>query len=498
MVVAGEEAFLLMPPEVVCSGGFQHVYSSPAGRYAVVMQAKENTPSPVALAQGKRSDDFPKGGEIKLLLWDSRKAQTRTVWRGLVTDTSGTGPIDFKWLGKTNKAIIPFTTTQPDPTGKPEPKRTIRFYIFNAVTGSLAPVNLAPLPTPFLDVQVSPFAPVAVANTTAWDAAERSPNDEFGNPTYPSRLTIIRENGDSVSVSLLPGGIFLFPIWSSDPNLMYIHEVRRTGTDAQGKAVRENSYFSLNLKTAAYTKLPEKPKDYQGGTKAEEASAQAAQDAMPIDLQSTRMELSQTAAPGISPKAMTPQADTKVTPAPQTDAKPMPKTDKSRKPPTKSLALLYLQSKVPSTNSTDESRILVAAEAEAVALLPDASAAFYTVRGNLFAAPIVRIDAKTMLAMRQKATQEQVMVNAKQIGLGLLMYSQDYDENLPNDPGAIKDTVFPYIKNADVFNGFQYTYTGAPSVGKIDSPASTKLGYVQGPGGRAVIYADGHVKWEPE
>jgi hypothetical protein len=40
-----------------------------------------------------------------------------------------------------------------------------------------------------------------------------------------------------------------------------------------------------------------------------------------------------------------------------------------------------------------------------------------------------------------------------------------------------------------------YTFGGG-SLASIDAPAETIIGYVTGPGGRAAIYADGHVKWQ--
>ena len=61
---------------------------------------------------------------------------------------------------------------------------------------------------------------------------------------------------------------------------------------------------------------------------------------------------------------------------------------------------------------------------------------------------------------REKARQTSCLSNLKQIGTGLMMYSQDYDEELPpawigpSFPGLARwmDVVQPYIKNAQVFN----------------------------------------------
>ena len=62
---------------------------------------------------------------------------------------------------------------------------------------------------------------------------------------------------------------------------------------------------------------------------------------------------------------------------------------------------------------------------------------------------------------REKARQTACLSNQKQIGTGLMMYNQDYDETFPvrygaNDPTdghqwTWKDMLAPYIKNKDVF-----------------------------------------------
>jgi hypothetical protein len=89
-----------------------------------------------------------------------------------------------------------------------------------------------------------------------------------------------------------------------------------------------------------------------------------------------------------------------------------------------------------------------------------------------------------------------VLSNAKQLGLAALMYAQDYDEVLPTGDG-INGKLAPYLKNESLFDGFTYTFGGG-SLSGIDKPAETELGFVTGPGGRAIIFIDGHVKWKPD
>jgi prepilin-type processing-associated H-X9-DG protein len=52
------------------------------------------------------------------------------------------------------------------------------------------------------------------------------------------------------------------------------------------------------------------------------------------------------------------------------------------------------------------------------------------------------------------------------------------------------------VKNSSILEGFVYTFKGG-KLSDVDKPAETVLGYIEGPGGRAVAYLDGHVKWVP-
>lgn len=52
---------------------------------------------------------------------------------------------------------------------------------------------------------------------------------------------------------------------------------------------------------------------------------------------------------------------------------------------------------------------------------------------------------------REKARQTSCLSNIKQIGLALMMYSEDYDERYPCTGGAWWSPLMPYVKNAQVF-----------------------------------------------
>ncbi len=97
--------------------------------------------------------------------------------------------------------------------------------------------------------------------------------------------------------------------------------------------------------------------------------------------------------------------------------------------------------------------------------------------------------ARRLLAMEAK---RKAISDAKQAATGLIVYAADNDV-LPGAEGW-ENKVGPYFKNADFLRDFNYTFKGG-SMSSIQDPASTELGFIVGPGGRAVAYCDGHVQW---
>ena len=141
-------------------------------------------------------------------------------------------------------------------------------------------------------------------------------------------------------------------------------------------------------------------------------------------------------------------------------------------------------------DKSETPRTLISADCESAVLSPKGNAVLYVVNGTAFVAPLMRVPKEPIYQMLRTVA----ISNAKQVGLGIMMYVQDYDEMFPIKDANIKENVMPYVRNNEVFEKFVYYYPGE-SMAKVDNPAATILGVVPGPGGEAVLYADGHVKW---
>ncbi|MBI3721736.1 MAG: hypothetical protein HY248_04210, partial [Fimbriimonas ginsengisoli] len=141
---------------------------------------------------------------------------------------------------------------------------------------------------------------------------------------------------------------------------------------------------------------------------------------------------------------------------------------------------------------------------EAAWLAPDGGAAVYVSQGAAWVMPFLRVSREQFLEARRAALRSVAISNAKQIGLAIMMYIQDYDETYPPAGATINDRLSPYLKNKESFNtpgtdtpGFVYLSDVSPQ-SSINEPATTTIGYLLGPGGRALIYADGHVVWQED
>ena len=110
---------------------------------------------------------------------------------------------------------------------------------------------------------------------------------------------------------------------------------------------------------------------------------------------------------------------------------------------------------------------------------------------------------KLAVGLKLSCAEEQTLAitNLKQIGLGIIQYTQDSDEKFPSADGWMK-TISPYIKSTDVFqadgHAVVYEQPADLALAKMESPADTEEAYVDLPCARVVLFCDGHVKSFPK
>jgi hypothetical protein len=247
--------------------------------------------------------------------------------------------------------------------------------------------------------------------------------------------------------------------------------------DAEGKLKSRKSLTLVNLETGAVTH----PEKLAGADKAEATKQmRSPRENWAIDVATTPAALEN------------PPAKPQTTPALWLRAADMPKS--TAVPMAKSGGAAI---------AIDTLLIAANAHLEQILATESTAAVLFTRDGSLCAAPVFRLPVEAFENALRGVQRTSTMSNAKQVGLAIIMYAQDYSETLPPSGGATSGQIGPYVRNTDSFqnpatgeNGFVYSYGGPANLAQIAFVAETRLGYVSGPGGRAIIWADGHVTWE--
>jgi hypothetical protein len=146
-----------------------------------------------------------------------------------------------------------------------------------------------------------------------------------------------------------------------------------------------------------------------------------------------------------------------------------------------------------SRTETENPQAVVAEHATAAELPHGQRFVAYVVNGTLFTRQIVEMSLDQYRQARDAAARAEVLSKAKQVGLGVLIYLTDHDDTL--GPDFKVSDLEPYLKNNSLLDGFVMVWPGG-SINDVKEPASTVMGYIEGADGRAVVYLDGHVKWE--
>lgn len=156
----------------------------------------------------------------------------------------------------------------------------------------------------------------------------------------------------------------------------------------------------------------------------------------------------------------------------------------------------YQQISVGLRDSDGKVKAIVCSDGSDARISPSGNAIVYSNQGVAMVREIVKIPKDVYLRIKRSHDMTVALSNARQVALALITYASDSHDILPPNGVGWKDWVMPYVESAETIQDFVYTFQGG-AMKDISSPATTILGAIDGPGGRAVAYADGHVKWVP-
>ncbi len=433
-VLTGEDAYLVLPPEVVTGPHVRSLSISPQEEYLLASRVI----APPLRDPFRKEPKAEFRNELNLVLWNVASRRSSVVWKRTNTEAQMGDFPGIYWLPTTTTAFLMDTPPADATTGKPAYSQS-RLLQLDARTGTVRP-------TATLDEKdyliVSDKQPLAVLIKKESNA-----------------LRLLREDGVLGPPITIAGAANInWSEWREDGKT-----ISGTRMEAGADSKKSIHCYLLNIASGAVTEesLDAVRAANRARWNAMKASV-AANPLPPFQLQTSKATIAEG---GFS--------------AP--------------------LKPLWLEGKKPG----GEGRVFVAPDVDDEPTLLS-NMIFYRANGALFAAPLVRMSRTAFLKQQEDALKTAAIQNAKQVGLAMLMYAMDYDESLPPSGGDVQQIVNPYLKTDSVFqdpltgnNAFTLLYKET-NIGKLfEQKPMGQIGYIAGPGGRAIIHADGHVKWEP-
>jgi prepilin-type processing-associated H-X9-DG protein len=140
-------------------------------------------------------------------------------------------------------------------------------------------------------------------------------------------------------------------------------------------------------------------------------------------------------------------------------------------------------------------------DGDKVEILPGCRGVLYEFKGALWVAPVVRMSAAAFRNAQIETLRKIALQNAKQVAIAFSCLFQDYQDEAPPTEN-VRDAISPYLRFSPAMSAlsdFTFTYRGGDLLAwlrdmpDMEDPANTEIGIMRGPGGVAVVYADGHV-----
>ena len=121
------------------------------------------------------------------------------------------------------------------------------------------------------------------------------------------------------------------------------------------------------------------------------------------------------------------------------------------------------------SNLGSDSVALISSDGVEGSISPALNAVAYISQGVAMVRPLIELPKDLYLQALKAAERTKTLSNAKQVGLALMMYSNDMDDKYPSSQEDIGKLIDPYLKDPSIFAGFQYTFAGG-SMSDINKP----------------------------
>ena len=444
MVMSGKLAYLLLPQQFVCGPKILEEVWSPDGKHlAVLRETVDLTADETSQFMLGTGDPTALDPEVEILVWSAvtQKTTLITKFKKAVGTVS-----DMTWIAGSSSLVI--RQDVPDQGNGVGAHNAI---IVLSKTGQHANVRIVE-PQEYDEVIPSPNRPIVAL-------VEHRPFDIVDPSTAPPGVTALQAVGSDAKPQRQPPKVQFF---GADGSLSQSITLLKNGGMPFWSM---NGQFYIGYRERVAKGQPPKTSWYlvdRSAGKIVEAATPPDMAALAANERSPDLVI-QDLAPRLAYKKVGARAPTVI--------------------------VSKLQAK-------DDEMAVVSTDADSGQVSPTYNAVSYRSQGSEMVRPLVKVSLEAYKRVRVAAIRSKTIERAKKVALGLIMYAGDYDDNYVSNAGNWQSQVEPYVGDPNLFDGFNLTFAGGSATG-IENPAETPLGYIEGPGGRAVAYADGHVRWIP-
>jgi hypothetical protein len=121
----------------------------------------------------------------------------------------------------------------------------------------------------------------------------------------------------------------------------------------------------------------------------------------------------------------------------------------------------------------------------------------YVVDGVLFTRILHEITRSQLGAWQAEGIKEDAIRRAERIAGAVSIFARENNDAIPSALDVQSGALAATLVSAEELKGFKYTCI-AKKMGEVQDSATAAFGYIETPVGRAVIYLDQSVKWEPQ
>ncbi len=462
-VVSGEYVYVLLPPELACAQTVVEAKWSADGRYVLTLCRTEHVAPPLAQARALAQVPGEAPGTQSLLVWSAETHTPKEVWSRPIGKASIE---EWQWLPASDKAYAVINEPPLLPNGKP---RRAVWWIQAAAANARAVTEIpfdrltVPEGQPHIStaVEPSPVEPLALVLQQA---------DRFRHVKRPDGTSELAVDTDEVITPIRRDGTLAaavhlqdasFAGWADAGGVFYL---RRIDRPEGPKARPTRTFFAYDLRTGKLDQLAQAPPEEHVLLRCSYAPGQA---------------------PDPEPPAMLPEAYP-LHLAPSTAEVKSSDTSASLRP------LWLVADRV-----SQKPRALVCPDASWSQISPGRDAVLYVSQGAAWVRPILRLSQAAYAAMELVEERRRVVADASVLAKAIQNMA-DSGEYYPR-PDQLRDWLLPYLKGDEGLLG-KLVFTHEAGVGLFtpDVAAKTVVGHVLGPGGRAIIYADGRAVWKDD